>query len=305
MDRRRFLASLGVAAGAAAAGACGRSTSGQGRAETSVGATDPLSAAQARVAPQAEPTLSVVSANFELLTGADQPFAFGLRDIDNEPIDNADVDVYVMSSDGRQADGPHRASFHTVEGMPLGLYLVDVDLPDAGVIPVVAVTPDTNRAGTLALRVSTPEDSALVAPGAAAPVVATPTVDKPLGFKNVCTATPRCGMHDISLDDALAARRPVMLTFATPAYCQTAVCGPSVEVMDSVRERGEWGDVAWIHVEIYSDDGQTLSKPVAAWDLPTEPWLFAIDADGAVVERRDGPLLVLEDQVAAVADGLA
>lgn len=255
------------------------------------------------MAPEADPTLSVVSANFELLSDS-QPFAFGLRDINNEPITDADVDVYVMPPGG-DADGPHRATFQDVEGMPLGLYVVNIDLHEAGVAPVVAVTPATNRAGTLALQVATPDSSALIAPGSPAQVSRTPTFAKPLGFENVCTATPPCGMHDVSLDDALRARRPVMLTFATPAYCQTAVCGPSVEVMDSVRQRRQWGDSAWIHVEIYSDDGQTLAKPVKQWDLPTEPWLFAIDRDGVVAERRDGPLLVLADQVAAVAEEIA
>ena len=302
MDRRTFLSALGLVVGASATGACAAS---QEPAKPAAGAsTDPLSSALSRVAPEADPTLSVVSANFELLTGASQPFAFGLRDIDNNPINGADVDVYVVPPDG-DADGPHRASFQNVEGMPLGLYVVNVDLHDAGVTPVVAVTPETNEAGTLALQVATPDSSALIAPGAAAPVSPTPTFAKPRGFENVCTATPPCGMHDVSLDDALAARRPVMLTFATPASCQTAVCGPSVEVMDSVRQRRKWGDAAWIHVEIYSDDGQTLANPVKQWDLPTEPWLFAIDRDGTVVERRDGPLLVLAEQVAAVAEEIA
>lgn len=302
MDRRTFLSALGLVAGAGAIGACAASSE---PAEPAAGAsTDPLSSALSRVAPEAEPTLSVVSANFELLTGDDQPFAFGLRDIENEPINDARVDVYVVGSNG-EADEPHRATFQDVKGMPLGLYVVNIDLHEAGVAPLVAVTPDTNQAGTVALQVATPDSSALIAPGTDAPVSPTPTFDKPRGFDNVCTATPPCGMHDVSLDDALAARRPVMLTFATPAYCQTAVCGPSVEVIDSVRQRRQWGEAAWIHVEIYSDDGQTLAKPVKQWDLPTEPWLFAIDREGVVVERRDGPLLVLADQVAAVAEEIA
>ncbi len=302
MDRRTFLSALGLVAGASAIGACARSPE---PAEPAADASsDPLSSALSRVAPDAEPMLSVVSANFELLTGDDQPFAFGLRDIDNEPINDADVDIYVVPPEG-DADGPHRATFEDVKGMPLGLYVVNIDLRQAGVLPVVAVVDDTNEAGTLALQVATPGSSALIAPGTDAPVSRTPTVDKPLGFENVCTATPPCGMHDVSLHGALDAGRPIMLTFATPAYCQTAVCGPSVEVIDGVRQRRQWGETAWIHVEIYSDDGQTLAKPVKQWDLPTEPWLFAIDRDGVVVERRDGPLLVLADQVAAVAEKIA
>jgi hypothetical protein len=55
--------------------------------------------------------------------------------------------------------------------------------------------------------------------------------------------------------------------------------------------------VAFVHQEIYRDDGRTLSEPVQQWALPSEPWLFTIKGDGIVAARADGPLLTLPDEV--------
>ena len=54
------------------------------------------------------------------------------------------------------------------------------------------------------------------------------------------------------------------------------------------RERDD--DVAFVHQEIYNenqiDKGQRPS--VAAFGLPTEPWLFVVGADGRVAARFEG-----------------
>lgn len=98
-------------------------------------------------------------------------------------------------------------------------------------------------------------------------------------------------MHDVSLEQAVAEGRPVVLLFATPAYCQTAMCGPAVSNLDEIRGEQDWGDVAFIHVEIYSDEGQTVTQPVQEWGLPSEPWLFTIDREGTIVDRLDSVLI--------------
>ena len=257
----------------------------------------------AEVAPEADRGLTVINASFEQLTGADQTFAFGLTTPANEPVRGADVQVYIVDADGDQR-GPHPAVFRDVAVVPLGLYVARLDLPEAGAMSLVAVTAD-GAAGSTTLQVVAREDSAVPAPGQPAVVVPTPTFADPRGMERVCTLDPPCGMHEVSLDEAVAAGRPVVLTFATPAYCMTAICGPSVEVVDEVRRSGEWGDIAWIHVEIFSDAGQTLSGPVEEWGLLSEPWLFTIDAEGSVGQRADGPLLVLDDRVRALADDVA
>lgn len=306
MDRRTFVRVVGGSGVAVLLGACSNGRDGpaaSGRVPSNGGAApgalDPI---VAEVAPDADRGLTVINASFEQLTGTDQPFAFGLTTPDNEPVRGADVQVYVGGADGEQ-QGPHPAEFRDVTVVPLGLYLTQLDVPEPGPISIVAVTAD-GAAGSTTLQVTAPEDSAVPAPGQPAVVVPTPTLADPQGMETVCTLDPPCGMHDVSLDEAQAAGRPVVLTFATPAYCTTAICGPSVEVVDEVRRSGEWGDTAWIHVEIFSDAGQTLSRPVEEWGLLSEPWIFTIDGSGTVRQRADGPLLVLDDHVRGLAEDL-
>jgi hypothetical protein len=77
-----------------------------------------------------------------------------------------------------------------------------------------------------------------------------------------------------------------------------------VDVIEQVRR--DFDDVTFVHCEIFADAGETLGEPVVAWDLPTEPWMFVIDAGGTIVRRADGPLLVVADEVRAlIADGQA
>src|SRR5215212_4982320 len=57
-------------------------------------------------------------------------------------------------------------------------------------------------------------------------------------------------MYQISLDQALTNGKPTALLFATPAFCKTATCGPSLDVMQGLQK--QYGDkVNFIHSEVY------------------------------------------------------
>ncbi len=104
-------------------------------------------------------------------------------------------------------------------------------------------------------------------------------------------------MHSEDLADVLG-KKPVVLLFATPALCQSRVCGPVVDVAEQVK--AEYGDdVAFIHMEIYEDNQYDPKDPklrpqVEAFGLPTEPWLFVIDKDGKIATRIEGAFSVSE-----------
>ena len=300
-----FLRAVGVASAGAFVTACSGSSSasqsaGVPSAPEAAATFDPVGQVT-----DAEEVLSVTPATFEQLTGAAVPLAFGVLDIDRAPIVDADLQVHVVPLGG-EPSGPFPARAVDDPTGRGGLYLAEIPLREPVPTSVVAVTAD-NRAGSATIPVATAESSALPAPGETAPVVATPTPSAPLGAEAICTQDPPCGMHEVSLDDALTAGRPVVVQFATPAFCQTAVCGPSVAVLDEVRQSGEWGDTAFIHCEIYADAGQTLLEPVTeeGWGLPSEPWLYTIDSSGTIVGRSDGPLLTLPDQVRRIVESIA
>jgi hypothetical protein len=99
-------------------------------------------------------------------------------------------------------------------------------------------------------------------------------------------------------------RKPVVITFATPALCRSRVCGPVVDIVEQAKAQAPHG-VAFIHQEIYQDNNanKPLQGPVAAWRLPSEPWTFVIDRRGRIAARFEGAFSAgeLEREIAKVA----
>jgi hypothetical protein len=90
-------------------------------------------------------------------------------------------------------------------------------------------------------------------------------------------------------------RKPIVLVFATPALCQSRVCGPVVDVADQVRaEVG--GKAAFIHQEVYRDNkvSEGLRPQLVKWRLASEPWVFVIGRDGRIAARFEGAVSVPE-----------
>src|SRR5665809_132898 len=116
-----------------------------------------------------------------------------------------------------------------------------------------------------------------------APSVHTPTAEEGGGdLSRIDTRVPPDTMHEDDLADVLG-KEPVVLTFATPALCQSRVCGPTADVAEQVKS--EYGDdAAFIHMEIYNENSidKGLRPQVRAYNLPTEPWVFVIDENGRI-----------------------
>jgi hypothetical protein len=84
-------------------------------------------------------------------------------------------------------------------------------------------------------------------------------------------------------------KKPVALLFATPALCQTRICGPVVDIAAQLKK--DYGDrVEFIHQEVYVDNSveKGLRPPLRAFRLATEPWLFTFDRRGRVAARVEG-----------------
>lgn len=135
-------------------------------------------------------------------------------------------------------------------------------------------------------------DTPLVQVGEPMPPFDTPTFDDARGVDPICTRTEACPFHQLTLTEALTNGKPTALLIATPAFCQTDVCGPSLEfVIDAAADRS---DINVIHAEVYEEfaadvadinnGGLPAVAPVIeALGLEFEPSLFAIDAAGIIV----------------------
>jgi hypothetical protein len=58
--------------------------------------------------------------------------------------------------------------------------------------------------------------------------------------------------------------------------------------------------IRFIHIEIYArnDPGNGFNRWVREWNLPTEPWVFLVDAKGVIRAKFEGALSVDELEAA-------
>lgn len=289
--RRGFLAG---AAALAVAAACG--DDGNGSDGTGAGATTTVN--------QAELDIQGSLATNDLWAGPELRVPFGvLERVEGgfAEIAGAPVSVGFTGLDGGRI-APARATFRN-EGLPKelheGIYTVQATFPNPGFWE--AHLDVAGREGRFTFEVlDAPLNRAVSQDAVATP---SPTPDNPLGVDPICTLDPECGLHGVSLDDAMAGDRPVALMFATPARCQSRWCGPVLQVL--LTEVPNYEDrITFVHVEIYKDLESNESVPtVAEWNLATEPLLYGIDPGGTIVSRLDGAFDITE--LRGLLDGLA
>jgi hypothetical protein len=132
--------------------------------------------------------------------------------------------------------------------------------------------------------------------GEAAPPSRTPTLETATLAELTTAKEPDPELYRSSIADALAAKEPFVVVFATPKYCSTRTCGPVTEVASEVRRRHEGEDIRFVHVEIYEDNDPTKGENewVREWGLPSEPWTFVVGADGRIGARFEGTVSVRE-----------
>jgi hypothetical protein len=109
------------------------------------------------------------------------------------------------------------------------------------------------------------------------------------------TPVPDAELHQTTVAEALAQKRPVVLVISTPTYCVSRFCGPVTDVVADLSKT--YGDRArFIHIEVFKDYKATkltdrLNAAAAEWigtdENVREPWVFVIGADGKVAARFD------------------
>lgn len=227
-------------------------------------------------------------------------FLFSLTDRANKLIAAPDVPVHLQFYDVDTASETvvfeiDAVFLWAIEG-ERGLYVTNVTYPDAGrwATRFTATLPSGTK--TVRLEYDVVEAGSTIAIGAKAPSVETPTIASAGGQVRAVSTDqkPAERFYTTSVDDALAGAKPFVLVFATPAFCETQICGPTLETVKEVAT--DYPDLTFINVEPYvmkfenaslqpelDDTGQL--KPAAwtdAFGLRTEPWVFVVGADGTV-----------------------
>ena len=86
--------------------------------------------------------------------------------------------------------------------------------------------------------------------------------------------------------------RPLVVVFASPAFCTNAVCGPQIEVLQQLKDKYK-GQANFIHVDFYENPHEiqgdleraVISSVVREWRLPSIEWTFVIDRQGMITAR--------------------
>jgi len=260
----------------------------------------PGSVAMSKPTPAERPAILPVLANSELSRGPNR-FLFSLTDGSGSLIAAPDVGVRLaFYEEGQHPVDPsfdaHARFIWTIEDQR-GLYVADADFPAAGrwEARLEATFPD-GTSQSVRVRFDVLEQSWTPALGAPAPAVATPTLaDVDGDLSRLSTdRQPMERLYETSAADALEAGDPFVLVFATPAFCQSATCGPMLEMVKRMAE--DHPELTFINVEPYvMEYSEGSLRPVLtaqgslqpapwtdAWGLLTEPYVVVVDSDGRV-----------------------
>lgn len=236
-----------------------------------------------------------VPANRDIGLGEER-LLVGVRLLDGTDVGDPAIQVALEVAPDTDPDAVQRvqADFSWIVPDGIGLYRgrFTFDRPGLWTVTVVPESGDPIPSSPFTVK----EASTAPSVGQPAPSTPTPTLND-AEFADLTTdPNPDPRFYELSLVEALGNGRPTVLVFATPAFCQTAACGPLLDNVKAVAPG--YLDVNFIHVEVYTDlqdpdfepDAEHLADSVVQWNLPSEPWGFVIDAEGVITARFEGTL---------------
>jgi hypothetical protein len=236
----------------------------------------------------------------------------------NDPNAQITLRFYQLDVDAKTAVGEASATYYG-QGLPAAVYVANFTFPSAGNWGVEVVMQLSDMATPTSTKLQLPVSTRALAPmvGDVAIRVDTLTPQSVTDVAQlVSTTAPDVALYQTSLATALDQGRPIALLFATPGFCRTAVCGPSLAVFAALQQEFG-GTVTFIHSEIYRypfgesfaqqseifaqamretrnlTDAERkigVSDAYYAWGLQSEPWLFLINSQGVITARFEGGL---------------
>lgn len=266
---------------------------------------------------------SALPANFDLAVDRPQAFLIGIAGPENRSVayGNVDIRLAYLGPVGEPLDDPRpgpaaTAAFIPIAGTPpgpttgnpqlldgaadtIGVYGTHpVTFPDAGYWEATVRFSADGRDRTVTAafevldrhRVPAVGDRAPATVNAVAGSAGVPAVA--IDSRAVDGAIPDPELHQVTIADALAARRPLTVVITTPAFCESRLCGPVTDAVAAVAARHS-DRMDFVHLEVYADvDDQRINPAAGEWILRegaegNEPWVFVISGDGIITHRFD------------------
>ena len=234
-------------------------------------------------------------------SGQQVPVSAGSPDL------KASVALYDLARDPNNPAMSADATFMwAIEGKT-GVYVVNVTYPEAGDWGAEFATSLKGApAQTIRVRYQVQAKGVMPGLGDTVPSVKTATAADVGGdLKQIATdPRPNPRFYQLSEDQALAQHKPFVLVFATPAFCTSQVCGPTLEKIKAMA--ADYPDLTFINVEPYrmqytggrlqpvlDANGQLQPNDASnGFNILSEPWIFVVDGSGRVAgsfETLAGP----------------
>lgn len=262
--------------------------------------------ADQRVRAGARKGLSVFLGGEDYIAAITNYVAFGVARDTAGPIAGSDAKVWIASGAGGEGapSGPFAATWggyakpDAPAPAPQGVNATELTFDRPGVWQMlVEIDSQGERLiGTSAIQIKPASGAATLLPGASALASKTPTAKDARGVRPICTRTPACPFHTMTLAAAIRSGKPTAFIVAAPKYCMSRTCGPNLEELIAVARKT--GDRAnFVHAEVYRSDKaediqrQIVSPTYLEWKLQSEPWLFLIGRDRKIAERFEGPIV--------------
>jgi hypothetical protein len=235
-----------------------------------------------------------LQASSELALGRNR-FAVGLVDARNQPLTSGTVHIefFKLRADGTaEKRTESTAIFRSVGAQSRGVWVAPAEFGETGAWGAQVTLSQPNNPPRSA-RMNFEVRDKFSAPGYGEPAVRSASLttrDVNGDVSRICTNQPPCDLHALSIVQALeSGQQPLVVSFATPALCTSATCGPELDAVLQLH-RTYGAQANFIHVEIYEYpfDGQRVAKAVDEWRLPSDPWTFVVDRAGIVRDRFEG-----------------
>jgi hypothetical protein len=187
-----------------------------------------------------------------------------------------------------------------------GVYVSNIDFDESGDwgVEITIIRADKKLKPVL-FRFNVLDHSTEPAIGDPAPPSVQQTIASAPAIEDIDSSfPPRPAMHNTTIADALKTGKPLVIAFATPAFCRSRTCGPVMDTVMDPLATAYAGRATFIHVEPYvlrdlrEDNVQNVVPATRDWRLTTEPWIFIVDRQGRIVGKFEG--IVAVDEVESV-----
>jgi hypothetical protein len=235
-----------------------------------------------------------VFASSEIVVGENR-FLVGLLDENDAPIGSDGIEMHIAFYDLERSEDEvvSEADMTFIATIPgaRGLYMTTATFDQAGKWGAEVTVTGDGLDETLRPTFEVAPEGTTPGIGDPAPPSDTPTQADVKDLSEISTDPhPDPDFYRVSVKDAIKANKAFVVVFATPKFCQSAVCAPTLNIVKKASK--DHPNVTFIHAEPYEnlDDPSNL-KPTTAvreWGLPSEPWVFVVDAKGKVVAKYEG-----------------